>query len=243
MAVILHAVNTVALRRCVWIYIPLHLNGVHLLKRVVENTRGIDGLESQVLVVEVTDKQTLGSEGVGLDIDVGAGDAAQEAGLSDVGVAADDQSSGVGVNRGQTTQMLADLVEVHQRVLEALDEGSHATEGGTLELLALIQRLAILEKADIISGDGLDQVLGRRHLAEGDSEMVGIVEGVEQILVERMDILQSGKALEDGAKLLREGLLGELDLTGVEGCEDCVSDGEARTKRPGRGQAGGWRLG
>jgi hypothetical protein len=37
-----------------------------------------------------------------------------------------------------------------------------------------------------------------RKLTESNSEMVGIVESVEQILVERVDVLQAGEALEDG---------------------------------------------
>jgi hypothetical protein len=113
--------------------------------------------------------------------------------------------------------VLADLVEVHEGVLEALDEGGHATEGGPLELLALEERLAVLEQADIVAGDGLDQVLGGGELTEGDLEVVGIVEGVEEILVERVDVLQTGEALEDGAELFRKGLLGELDLASVKG--------------------------
>lgn len=59
-------------------------------------------------------------------------------------------------------------------------------------------------------------MLGRRQLAEGDPEVVGIVEGVEKILVERVDVLEAREALEDGAELFREGFLGELDLTRVE---------------------------
>jgi hypothetical protein len=50
--------------------------------------------------------------------------------------------------------------------------------------------------------------------------MVGIVEGVEEILVEWVDVLQTRETVEDGAKLLRKGLLGELDLSGVESCEE-----------------------
>jgi hypothetical protein len=36
------------------------------------------------------------------------------------------------------------------------------------------------------------------------------------LLVERVDVLQAGETLEDLGELLGEGLLGELDLTGVE---------------------------
>lgn len=50
--------------------------------------------------------------------------------------------------------------------------------------------------------------------------MVGIVEGVEEILVEWVDVLQTRETVEDGAKLFRKGLLGELDLSSVESCEE-----------------------
>lgn len=48
--------------------------------------------------------------------------------------------------------------------------------------------------------------------------MVGIVECVEEILVEWVDVLQTRETVEDGAKLLRKGLLCELDLSCVESC-------------------------
>lgn len=186
---------------------------------MVENTGGIDGLESQVLVVKVTDEQTLGGKGIGLNVDIGASDAAQETGLSDVGVSADEESSGVGVDGGKTTQMLSNLVKVEEGVLETLAEGGHATEGGPLQLLALEERLTVLEETDVVARNGLHQMLRSRQLTQGDSEMVGIVKSVEQVLVEGMDILQSRETLKNGAELLREGLLGELDLSSVESCE------------------------
>lgn len=161
----------------------LHFDGVHLFKRVVQNTGGIDGLETQVLVVKVTDEQTLGGESIRLNVDVGTGDAAQEAGLSDVGVTADQEGAGVGVDRGQTTQMLTDLLKVDKGVLETLADGSHTTQGSALELLALEQRLGILDQADVVAGDRFDKMLSSRNLTQSDSEMIGIVEGVHQILV------------------------------------------------------------
>lgn len=118
---------------------------------MVENTRGVDGLEAEVFVVKVTDEQALGCEGIGLNVDICASDAAQETRLADIGVAADQQSACVGVNGRETTQMLADLVEVQQRILEALADGGHSTKSSLLELLALEERLAVLEEADVIS--------------------------------------------------------------------------------------------
>jgi hypothetical protein len=46
--------------------------------------------------------------------------------------------------------------------------------------------------------------------------MVGIVKGVEKILVERMNILKSWEAIKDQSDLFAEGLLSELDLTGIK---------------------------
>lgn len=185
---------------------------------MIEDARGVDGLEAQVLVIEVADKKALGGEGVGLNIDIGTGDAAQETGFSDIGVPANKQGAGIGVDGRQTTKMLADLVEVEQRIFQALDDGGHAAEGSFLELLALEEGLAVLEQANVVPGYGLNQVLSRRHLAEGDAEVVGIVEGIDQVFVKRMDVLQARKTLEYGAKLFRKGLLGKLDLSGIKGC-------------------------
>lgn len=85
--------------------------------------------------------------------------------------------------------MLADLIKIEEGVLQPLYNSGHATQPRSLELLALKQRLPILEKTDVISRDCLNQMLGRGHLAKGDFEMIGIIERVEQIFVERMDIL------------------------------------------------------
>ncbi|KAH3661414.1 hypothetical protein OGAPHI_006821 [Ogataea philodendri] len=66
----------------------LHLDVVHLLCRTVQDTRGVNGLETQVLVVEMTHVQRLGGERVRLHLDVGLGDASEETGLTNVGVTA-----------------------------------------------------------------------------------------------------------------------------------------------------------
>ena len=48
----------------------LHFHRVYLLERVVENTRGVNYLPSQVLVVEMADKEGFYCKGVWLNIDV-----------------------------------------------------------------------------------------------------------------------------------------------------------------------------
>lgn len=60
-------------------------------------------------------------------------------------------------------------------------------------------------------------MFGRRELTESDAEMVGIVEGIEEIFVERVDVLESWETLENGTEFLGESFLRKLDLSGVEG--------------------------
>lgn len=52
--------------------------------------------------------------------------------------------------------------------------------------------------------------------------MVGIVESVEEVFVERVDVLQSRKPVEDGLELFGEGLGGEFDLASVEICRNVL---------------------
>ena len=167
----------------------------------------------------MTNEQALSSESVWLNIDIGSGDTLQETRLSDIRVTADEKSAGVWIYRRKTSQMLADLVEVDKRVFKSAADGGHTTESSTLELLALEERLSILEKSDIVAGHSFDQMLGCGELTKGDTEMVSVVEGVEEILVERMDILKSWEAVENESDLFTEGLLGILDLTGVKVCK------------------------
>ena len=93
--------------------------------------------------------------------------------------------------------MLADLIEVEEGIFQPSANCRHSPQSCALELLALEQRLCIFEEADIISGDDFDQMLRCRQLAEGYAEMVGIVEGVHEIFVERVDILQAREAIQD----------------------------------------------
>jgi hypothetical protein len=49
--------------------------------------------------------------------------------------------------------------------------------------------------------------------------MVGIIESVEQITVERVDIVQLRESLESGSETVAKGLCGVLDFPGVEGTD------------------------
>jgi hypothetical protein len=164
----------------------------------------------------MTHKQTLRRESIWLNIDIRSRNTLQETRFSNIRIPADEQRSCIRINRGQTTEMLAHLVEVEEGIFQSPADCRHSTKGRTLELFALEERLRILEQSHIISGHDLDQVLRSRELTEGYSEMVGIVEGIEEIFVERMDILQAGKSVQDEGELLCECLLREFDFSGIE---------------------------
>lgn len=164
----------------------------------------------------MTNEQTLGGESVRLNIHVRTGNVPQETRFSDVGVAANDQSPGVGVDRGQTTKMLAHLFEVKERVLKALANSGHATQASALQLLALEERLAILEQTHVIPRHRLNQMFRRGELTQRNAEMVGIVKSVEEIFVERMNVLKLRETLEDRLDFLGEGLGGVLHFARIE---------------------------
>ena len=107
----------------------LHLDSVHVFEGMVENTWSIDYLPPHIPIVEVTDEERFGGEGVRLNVDVRTGDLVDEGGFADVGVAADEEGAGSRVNGGQTGDVLPDLFKVGQGVLLAAHDCSHAIDG------------------------------------------------------------------------------------------------------------------
>lgn len=115
----------------------LHFNGVHLLERVIENSRCVNGLKAKHLVIEMAHEQGLRGESVRLHIDIGSGDVAKEGGFAHIWVTTDKKCAGVRVDRRQSAQMLSNLFKVDERIPQALTDGRHTSECCPLELLAL----------------------------------------------------------------------------------------------------------
>ena len=91
--------------------------------------------------------------------------------------------------------MLAHLLEVYKRVFQPPADRSHAAKGCALELLALEERLCVFEETNIVSRNRLNKVLSGRELSKGYPEMVGVVKGIQQVLMEGMYVLKTGKPL------------------------------------------------
>lgn len=202
----------------------LHLDDVHILDIVIQNTRGIDDLPSKVLVIGVSNVQSLGRERVRRRLDISPGNLVHERTLADVGESTDDQGSGVGIDSGQTVQMLSNLLQEFQRILLTLQDGRHSTERGTLELLGSVQTVGELEQSEVILGNLVDEMSSLVELTEGDLPVLLVVENVEEMHQEWMQVFEDGEFGEDFTDSLVDGVGAELDLN-----EERVSEGSRGT--------------
>ena len=194
----------------------LHLDRVALIQRMVEDTWSVDNLPTRIFVIGMSHKQVLSGEGIRLNINISIRNIIDEARLSDIGEASDDECASVGVNCGQSAQMLPDFLKVAQRRLKLLEEGARATEGCSLELLGSVERVGVLEKTNVVVGNAVHDRLCLVAMAQGKLVMVTIVEHVHQVSVEGVDIVELGKAIDDARKFLVDGLLHELYFAHVE---------------------------
>ena len=62
-------------------------------------------------------------------------------------------------------------------------------------------------------------MLCSRELTERYPEVVGVVQGVEEVFVEGMNVLEAWKAVEDCLQLFAKSLGGVLNFADIEGCE------------------------
>jgi hypothetical protein len=112
--------------------------------------------------------------------------------------------------------MLAHLIEVQERIFQSPTDRGHSTERCALELLTLEERLCVFEESNIVARHYFDEVLCGGKLAESYAEVVGVVKGVEEILMERVDILEPGETVQDQRELFCESFLCEFDFSSIE---------------------------
>lgn len=87
----------------------LHLDRVHLLNGVVEDTRRVNDLPFVVQLVTVAQEQRLGREWLVLHVDVGTCYRIHETGLAHVGLPDDEQRAVLGIDCWQTAHVLSNL--------------------------------------------------------------------------------------------------------------------------------------
>lgn len=79
---------------------------------MIKDSWGVDGLETKIFVIEMSNEQALGSESVWLNVYICLGDTSQETGFTDIWISADKESSGVRIDGWKTTEMLTNLFKV-----------------------------------------------------------------------------------------------------------------------------------
>ena len=105
----------------------LHLDGVAVLDRVVQNARRVDDLPANVRVVHVTEEERFRGERVRLHVHVRSGHCVHEARLPHVRKPAQDQGAISRVDGRKTVHVLAHLLQVAERGVQLLQDGAHAT--------------------------------------------------------------------------------------------------------------------
>jgi len=65
----------------------------------------------------------------------------------------------------------------------------------TLELLAAVERITVLEQLEVVLGDVVDLVLDRVDLAESELVVVAVVQHVHEVSVKGVDVLDTERGL------------------------------------------------
>lgn len=186
--------------------------GQHSPKTHKPRTWCVNDLPTQVFVVAMSHKQRFGSERVRLDIDVRACDLVHPTAFANIGESAHQQRPCSRIKGRETGHVLPNLIEVRKRCLLTFEDGAHPSKGSTFQTFAPIRCVSVFDHADHIPGNRFHQRSGRVDLPQGKFVMVAVVQGVAQVGVERVNVVQSRKIGQDLGKTLRDGLLCEFDL-------------------------------
>jgi len=152
----------------------------------------------------MSNEQTLGRESIWLDIHIGSRNRLQKRTLAHIGISADQQRAGVGVNTRQPAQMLPHLLQVHKLILQFTRYRGHTSQPRSLQLFALIQTLPVFNQAHMIPRHSLNQRLRPCQFTQGYPEVVRIVESVHEIAVEGVAVVEFGEAINRGIELFDE---------------------------------------
>lgn len=96
------------------------------------------------------------------------------------------------------------------------NKGAHATQRGTFEAFATIQRVGVLNETNIVLCDAIDERTGSGELTEGQLIMIAIIKDIEKVGIEGMEVIKIGEVGDDLSELIVEQLLRELDFAHIE---------------------------
>ena len=112
--------------------------------------------------------------------------------------------------------MLPDLLQVRQTRSDPLQHSAHTTKSSDFQTLATVQGVTVLEELHVVFSNLADQVSSGVDLAKSELVVILVVEDVEEVSVERVDLVEARELFDDGGELLVEVGLCVLDFAHVE---------------------------
>lgn len=98
---------------------------------MVQDTRGVDDLVSEIFVFGMADIQGLSCKGIRLDLNVGFADGVDEWGFADIGIACQENGSLIRIDGRKTAQVFSDLFQVRKGGTNFSDHGTDSTKCGS----------------------------------------------------------------------------------------------------------------
>merc|ERR1719369_2081676 len=98
---------------------------------MIQNSRGVYYLPTQIFVVGMSNIQRFCGESIGLYLHIGSSNLIYEARFSNIWKSTNDNCPGIWINGRQTTQMLSNLFQICQTLSLSFHNCSHSTQGST----------------------------------------------------------------------------------------------------------------
>lgn len=175
----------------------LHLNCVHFLKIVVQNSWRIYNLISKIVMFSVPDVECFSCEGIRLNLYIGSADTVNKTWFSDIRIASNENSSFIGIDGRQTCHMFPHFLQIGKWRSYFSDHCAHSTQSCSFEGFATIERISIFYQFKIISTHVFNHIFCCLDVSECQLVMVLIIEDIKKISVKWMDVFNFGEVVKD----------------------------------------------
>ena len=119
----------------------LHFDRISLSEGSVQDTRGVNTLNSHILKISVAHIKILSGKRHRRNLNIGPSEFIDKTRLSDIGVAEEKNRWQVRVNGWEPTDVFSDLLQIGERRPYSLNRGTHSTESSYLKSLAPVERI------------------------------------------------------------------------------------------------------
>ena len=131
----------------------LHFNRVSFVQRSIQNSRRVQNLPPQVLVIRVTDVNRLRRERVRLHLNIRSRHLVHKARFTHIRIPAHQNRPRVRIDARQTRHVLSHLLQIRQARRVFFHDGAHPPQRRSFQLLTPVQRIPILEQFHVILRD------------------------------------------------------------------------------------------